>query len=607
MSWKSAITNAGLDLINTALVGGDIVFTKALAAEGSFDFEDLKTATQLSGTTHDLSIARVSDSDTGKKFTMRIGASATSEYSIRQIGLFGKMNNATEEILIVVAESTVAELVPTETNVPDFVLEYNLVLPILTSKDVTVVLDSSTFTTKSDVMGILSDQGVPSGTELNNMLGQRALKNHKHSASDITDMPTSFPANGGNADTLGGIEASKYLRQGDSIDTRLNELGAVPTSSTDIRALASTLVAGHFVVNTSQLPTIVFPISGEIQVDLSGSFMSNGLYYGTMTIRPMLVNGKTWISSIYNTTKYTDWYNIADGGKADIVNCVQVIGSADACTYHSILDWANAYNGGSAWAFVISDYGFPTDAPVTHAGAIRMESDGNTGKIITFHDYVDSQKTYSRTMNNKSWLSSQWVSPDAGTLNGKSASEFASVRKLTTAEQVNSILESGIYSVENVATTFGSISSAFYMLIVNKRREDRNYNTELAIPYVSGLQQGVYYRNCANGTWGAWTHVGNGGNAATVNGHTVNADVPANAKFREYTIATGTTNGTINVTYTSGGLPVTKTVAVKGLASAAYQAVQTTAATVGLHKISAGTAAATTTNCPAGCWYGQYK
>ena len=47
--------------------------------------------------------------------------------------------------------------------------------------------------------------------------------------------------------------------------------------------------------------------------------------------------------------------------------------------------------------------------------------------------------------------------------------------------------------------------------------------------------------------------------------------------------------------------------AVKGLNSAAYQAVQTAAGTVGLHRISSGTAAATTTNCPAGCWYGQYE
>lgn len=67
-------------------------------------------------------------------------------------------------------------------------------------------------------------------------------------------------------------------------------------------------------------------------------------------------------------------------------------------------------------------------------------------------------------------------------------------------------------------------------------------------------------------------------------------------------VATGGSNGTIAVN--TNGTSVN--VSVKGLASAAYQSVQTAAGTVGLHRISSGTAAATTTNCPAGCWYGKH-
>ena len=116
-----------------------------------------------------------------------------------------------------------------------------------------------------------------------------------------------------------------------------------------------------------------------------------------------------------------------------------------------------------------------------------------------------------------------------------------------------------------------------------------------------------------------------GGNADTVNGHTVNADVPANAKFTDTNttysagngisisgttisnsgvrlVSTGKTNGTVVVNVNG----VESDAAVKGLNSAAYQAVQTAAGTVGLHRISSGTAAATTTNCPAGCWYGKH-
>jgi len=213
---------------------------------------------------------------------------------------------------------------------------------------------------------------------------------------------------------------------------------------------------------------------------------------------------------------------------------------------------------------------------------------------------------------------------NADTLDGKHASNFAIAKKITTQAEVDSILESGIYSVEDVATTFGLIKSAYYMMMVNCHRTDVNYNVEIAVPYIDGRQQGVYYRCCSSGIWGTWTNVADDGNATTVNGHSVNSDVPTNAKFTDTTyspgtgisisgttisnsgvrsIATGGSNGTISVN-TNG---TAANVAVKGLASAAYQAVQTAAGTVGLHRISSGSAAATTTNCPVGCWYGQYE
>ena len=42
-----------------------------------------------------------------------------------------------------------------------------------------------------------------------------ASKTHKHTKSEITDFPTSLPANGGNADTLGGKQASDFVLASD--------------------------------------------------------------------------------------------------------------------------------------------------------------------------------------------------------------------------------------------------------------------------------------------------------------------------------------------------------------------------------------------------------
>lgn len=47
-------------------------------------------------------------------------------------------------------------------------------------------------------------------TEIKNLEEVKAPKDHKHKTSDITDFPTSLPADGGNADTLGGKPFSDF-------------------------------------------------------------------------------------------------------------------------------------------------------------------------------------------------------------------------------------------------------------------------------------------------------------------------------------------------------------------------------------------------------------
>ncbi len=106
-------------------------------------------------------------------------------------------------------------------------------------------------------------------------------------------------------------------------------------------------------------------------------------------------------------------------------------------------------------------------------------------------------------------------------------------------------------------------------------------------------------RIAAVGDWSSWQVLNNTtyspGAGITISGTTI-----SNSGVRS--VATGGSNGTIAVN-TNG---TTANVAVKGLASAAYQAVQTAAGTIGLHRISSGSAEPTTANCPSGCWYGKH-
>ncbi len=133
----------------------------------------------------------------------------------------------------------------------------------------------------------------------------------------------------------------------------------------------------------------------------------------------------------------------------------------------------------------------------------------------------------------------------------------------------------------------------------------------------------------------------NGGNAATVNGHSVNSDVPADAEFTDtkYTHPTSAgnkhipaggssgqilrwaSNGTavwgadINTTYgaasaSASGLVSTGAQTFAGSKTFNGQILPNGAAAYGTpqaRKLSSGTAAATTANCPSGAWYGQHE
>lgn len=56
-------------------------------------------------------------------------------------------------------------------------------------------------------------------TEVNDKLATKAEKTHKHTKADISDFPTSMPANGGNADTVDGTHAWQMQTLSNAGDT----------------------------------------------------------------------------------------------------------------------------------------------------------------------------------------------------------------------------------------------------------------------------------------------------------------------------------------------------------------------------------------------------
>ena len=134
------------------------------------------------------------------------------------------------------------------------------------------------------------------------------------------------------------------------------------------------------------------------------------------------LNGKAELSDIPTSLP-------ADGGNADTSNYVRtmtLIGTNETyCAYSSILDWAANTSGGNAWAFVISTYGFPTDAPIQNCEAVvSLECDTSTSrKYIEWKQYGDvSPKVYKRCVYGTNWHGDWFNVADGGnaaTVNGR--------------------------------------------------------------------------------------------------------------------------------------------------------------------------------------------
>lgn len=127
---------------------------------------------------------------------------------------------------------------------------------------------------------------------------------------------------------------------------------------------------------------------------------------------------------------FTDNNNLRaiDPGRAYVGNAGSLkptlIGTAEHCAYHTILDWANSVNG-MGQAVIVQGSGYPSDIPVGDEGLITVETGNeNIRKVVTFKSYGSGRGTYRRNIWNGGWRW-DWVDiADADTLDGLRADDF---------------------------------------------------------------------------------------------------------------------------------------------------------------------------------------
>lgn len=146
---------------------------------------------------------------------------------------------------------------------------------------------------------------------------------------------------------------------------------------------------------------------------------------------------------------------------------------------------------------------------------------------------IDDNATGANSTWSSNKISNQLQSVDATTFDGKSANVFLQNQGILSngdlLEHILTMTDSGYFFASSGVTSTPVEGQWFW---VDVKRDERGDYCVTATRYnQSGVYTNRYNNNSDMKKWYGWSNVSDGGNAATVNSHTVLSNVPANAKF----------------------------------------------------------------------------
>ena len=285
-----------------------------------------------------------------------------------------------------------------------------------------------------------------------------SLQGHKHLMSEITDLPENFPANGGNADTLGG----KTLSEIQNYNNLENKPSSLPADGGNADTLGN-LSKTDFVLSqrtAGDYDTILEWANAQSQSAAAwfegkddeppNTVQGREVHYLLLkgpAARATVVAFQYGLSGqgIYkrqteNNNWYNNWVKINDGGNSDTLDNKHASDfyQCDRTSFklgETILEWANAQSTNASKGIVQKNY--PEDIPVENNEGIAevIVFEGNR-KVVRFISYP-ARTTYIRTIFNSKWITAWKKTEDGGnasTLGGKTLSEVqnaSSVNKKT--------------------------------------------------------------------------------------------------------------------------------------------------------------------------------
>ncbi|MCM1055226.1 MAG: hypothetical protein NC394_06860, partial [Bacteroides sp.] len=154
MSWNEAVvTNVGLELLARCVAGGSIEIVSAVGGEKISPSVALMALKDIDEPKHELKTAGVERIKNGVTVNVRVQNNGLTEgYCLRQIGIFARLENSGEApVLLALIQDQKGEEVPTEEENPEYLLEYDFVIPLSNAENVTVSVTPHTFATLEDI------------------------------------------------------------------------------------------------------------------------------------------------------------------------------------------------------------------------------------------------------------------------------------------------------------------------------------------------------------------------------------------------------------------------------------------------------------------------
>lgn len=289
MAWNDAVvTNSGLALLSEVLSGNTLTISAAGAGGGTVEAAALMAQTTLTQSLSDVTVLIAATSDlkqgTGKEIKLQIrNTGLTTAARMKQIGLFAYTDG--EPVLFAIMQDETGENIPTESEYPDFMIEFTAAVALSQTDGITVEISGSAVVTAGMLEEKLEDYSTTEEMQVE--------------IKAVSDIVEDLPLNMMRYTELGGTATDIYSL----LDTGVyhgSNFKNYPAEAAD--GQGTVIVINYYSGNT---------------IGNSGVQGKDNMWLKRYFITPH--GGKVWDMSVVGTA-VQGWSASADGGNAAYVN-----------------------------------------------------------------------------------------------------------------------------------------------------------------------------------------------------------------------------------------------------------------------------------------------